>query len=96
MSRYMDRYRREVIDQYGPAPKTPAEALAHALAVYADDPDDRMVTEATNGIYGDGIRTGITLGDLRALQAELLRLRAAAEDVSGIYDDGDTYGPRPA
>ena len=71
MSAAMDRIRRRTIDQYGPAPVTPAEALTHVLKVYADEPDDRLMIEATNGIYGDGIRTGLTLGDLRALAAQL-------------------------
>lgn len=71
MSRHMDRIRREAIAQYGDAPATPAEALAHILAVYADEPDTRLMIEATNGIYGDGVRTGLTMGDLRALAARL-------------------------
>lgn len=69
MSRSMDRVRREAIEQYGAAPATPIEALDHVLAVYVDEPDDRMVLQATNGIYGDGVITGLTMGDLRALRA---------------------------
>jgi hypothetical protein len=71
MSASMDRIRREAIAQYGDAPATPAEALAHVLAVWAGEPDNRLMIEATNGIYGDGVRTGLTLGDLRALAAQL-------------------------
>lgn len=71
MSRAMDRIRREAMEQYGDAPSTPAEALAHVLKVYTDEPDDRLMIEATNGIYGDGVRTGLTMGDLRALAARL-------------------------
>ena len=71
MSRHMDRIRREAIAQYGDAPATPAEALAHILAVYADEPDTRLMIEATNGIYGDVVRTGLTMGYLRALAARL-------------------------
>jgi hypothetical protein len=65
----MDRIRRETIEQYGPAPATPTEALAHVLAVYAAEPDNRLVMEVTSGVYGDGVRTGLTIGDLRALAA---------------------------
>lgn len=65
----MDRIRREAIEQYGDAPTSPTETLAHVLAVYADEPDSRLMVEATNGIYGDGVRTGLTMGDLRALHA---------------------------
>lgn len=71
MSRAMDRIRREAMEQYGDAPATATEALNHVLAVFADEPDSRMVLEATSGIYGDGVRTGLTMGDLRALRAAL-------------------------
>lgn len=91
-----DRARREAIEQYGPAPTTPTEALAHVVAVWEGEPDGRMMVDATSNVYGPGVRTGLTLGDLRVLHADLTRLRGAVADTSGIYDDGDTYGPRPA
>lgn len=69
--RSMDRIRRETIEQYGDAPATPTEALAHVLALFADEPDSRLMVEATSGIYGQGVRTGLTMGDLRALHAQL-------------------------
>lgn len=47
--------------------RTAAEALAQVLEVYADAPDDRLMIEATSGIHGAGVRTGLTMGDLRAL-----------------------------
>jgi hypothetical protein len=72
MSTAMDRIRRDAIQQYGDAPATPVQALVHVLAVYADSPDDTLVVQATNGIYGDGVRTGLTMGDLRALAARLV------------------------
>lgn len=71
MSAAMDRIRRETIAQYGDAPANATEALAHILAVYEGEPDTRMMIEATNGIYGDGVRTGLTIGDLRTLAARL-------------------------
>ncbi|WP_428956208.1 hypothetical protein [Streptomyces sp. cg35] len=71
MSAAMNRIRREVMDQYGDAPANTAEALAHVLKVYADEPDDRLMVEATNGIYDDGVRTGLTMGDLREIAARL-------------------------
>ncbi|MER5378474.1 hypothetical protein [Streptomyces sp. NPDC002553] len=61
------RMRETTIERLGPQPTTPLEALHHTLAVYEDQPDSRMVLEATSNIYGDGIRTGVTIGDLRAL-----------------------------
>ncbi|GAA2680060.1 hypothetical protein GCM10010400_49290 [Streptomyces aculeolatus] len=69
--RSMDRIRRETIEQYGDAPATPTEALAHVLALFADEPNSRLMVEATSGIYGQGVRTGLTMGDLRALHAQL-------------------------
>ncbi|MFJ7998976.1 hypothetical protein ACIQ7D_17770 [Streptomyces sp. NPDC096310] len=71
MSRHTDRIRREAMEQYGAKPASAVEALAHVLKVYADEPDSRLMVEATNGIYGDGVRTGLTMGDLRALAARL-------------------------
>jgi hypothetical protein len=67
----MDRIAREAAATYGPQPTTPAEALAHVLCAYAQEPDDHMVVTATNGIYGPGVRTGLTVGDLRSIQQQL-------------------------
>ncbi|WP_329142904.1 hypothetical protein OIU91_04425 [Streptomyces sp. NBC_01456] len=69
--RTMNQIRREAMEQYGDAPATPVEALAHVLAVYADEPDGCLMIEATNNIYGQGVRTGLTMGDLRALAASI-------------------------
>lgn len=69
----MDRIRRDAMDKYGPAPTTPAEALAHVLAVHQDTPNGRLVVQVTSGIYGDGVQTGLTMGDLRAIYAALPR-----------------------
>lgn len=71
MSAAMDRIRRETIAQYGDAPANATEALAHVLTVLADQPDDALVVKATDGIYGHGVRTGLTLGDLRTIAAQL-------------------------
>jgi hypothetical protein len=71
MSQAMNRIRSDVQAQYGPAPATPVDALAHVVKVFAGQPDDLLVVQATSGIYGDGVRTGLTLGDLRALAARL-------------------------
>ncbi|WP_329217204.1 hypothetical protein [Streptomyces microflavus] len=71
MASSMNRIRRETIEQLGPEPTTPAERLAHTLAAHADTDGSRLVVEATNNIYGEGVRTGITLDDLRAIQQQL-------------------------
>lgn len=71
MSRHMDRVRREAMEQYGDAPAGALEALAHVLKVYADEHDSRLMIEATNNVYGRGLRTGLTMGDLREIAARL-------------------------
>jgi hypothetical protein len=85
MSRYMNKFRQEAIAQCGPEPSNATEALTHVLAAYSDENDARMMVEATNGIYGEGIRTGLTIGDLRALGglADFARWIVALDDVDG-------------
>ncbi|MGX1254175.1 hypothetical protein RKD48_006686 [Streptomyces ambofaciens] len=71
MSRHMDRIRREAMEQYGDEPADALEALTHVLKVYAGEPDSRLMIEATNNIYGSGVRTGLTIGDLRKIANRL-------------------------
>lgn len=52
-------------------PTTPLESLRHVLAVFDKAPDDRPVITATINIYGDGITTGLTMGDLRWIAAHI-------------------------
>ncbi|GGV45477.1 hypothetical protein [Streptomyces spectabilis] len=63
------RIQQETIERLGPAPTTPLERLHHTLAAHAETPGEWMAVEATTGIYGDGIRTGLTMDDLRTLAA---------------------------
>lgn len=67
----MDSYARDAAKTYGPQPTTPEAALAHVLCAFAQQPDDAMVITVTDSIYGDGVRTGLTFGDLRAIQQKL-------------------------
>lgn len=67
----MDSYARDAAKTYGPQPTTPEAALAHVLCAFAQQPDDAMVITVTDSIYGDGLRTGLTFGDLRAIQRRL-------------------------
>lgn len=67
----IDQVRRNTIEAYGDAPTTPLESLEHALKIYADSPDDRVVLQGTSNIYGPGVLTSLTLGDLRALHTQL-------------------------
>jgi len=72
MASSLHRIRQETIDRLGPEPTTPTDRLAHVLAAHSDTDGDWMVVQATSGIYGEGIRTGITLDDLRALHAQII------------------------
>ena len=65
------RTHREAVEEYGEPPTNPVEALNHVLAVYADQPDERVFVTATTNVYLDDPWTGLRLGDLRALAAAL-------------------------
>lgn len=67
----MKKNHADRVAELGPVPTTPAEALAHVVKVYADTPDDREMVMATSNVYGDRVRTGLTMGDLRALNARV-------------------------
>lgn len=63
-------------------PTTPVESLLHTVRLYDTEPDEKDAVIATSGIYGPDVRTGLTWGDLRAIAAEVQRLRGelAASD----------------
>lgn len=61
------RQRREDFIAAHPDPSDP---VAHTLSVYAEEPDEAFVIVATGNIYGDGVQTGLTWGDLRRLAAQ--------------------------
>ncbi len=50
---------------------TPLGNLRHTVAVCWDTPDSVWVIDATVNIYANYRRTGLTMGDLRALLAQL-------------------------
>lgn len=59
----------EIAATYPMPGDSPTERLAHTLAIFSDEPDTMQVLMATHNVYGDGVWTGITLGDLRGLVA---------------------------
>ncbi|WP_055566039.1 hypothetical protein [Streptomyces atriruber] len=67
-----DRERHEFIEQH-PRPTNPVEALAHTLQLFEELDDDRLLVQATSGMYGKGERTGLTMGDLREIAGMLKR-----------------------
>jgi hypothetical protein len=67
-----------------PQPTTPLEALAHVVSIYEATDDARVMVQATHNVYDDGVTTGLTMGDLRALLREIDPDKAAC-----ILDDHD-------
>lgn len=51
-------------------PESTTDKLKHVLDVFDGFGDNEKMVTATNYVYGHGVRTGLTLGDLR----ELLKL----------------------
>lgn len=88
----MDQHRADIIRQYGPAPTSPLEALTHVVRIYEGVSDDRVMVSATSGIYGNGVQTGLTLGDLRSLRA---RLSAPADTGTGSPVTPEIWGGDP-
>jgi len=55
-----------------PHPGTdPVARLRHTIELFDNQPDDEFVVQATSNMYGQGERTGLTWGDLRALADRL-------------------------
>lgn len=65
----MDSRAAEILDEAGvPRPDgTPLGDALHVLGVLESMPDDYCVVLATTNVYGQGERTGLSLGDLRQL-----------------------------
>lgn len=82
----MDRYAREIRTSLPEPDGTALANLRHTVAAFEDAPDDRMVVQATAGIYPVGTPgsvtrgriadTGLTHGDLRKLLMQLNALGA--------------------
>lgn len=45
--------------------------LEHTLQIYTDHEDDRMILMATSNVYGPGVRTGLTMQDLRLIAKQI-------------------------
>lgn len=68
---HFDEQAQEIRDRLPEPGVTPLEHLRHALAAHASTPGDQIAVQATAGIYGRTVVTGLTFGDLRALLVEL-------------------------
>lgn len=65
---------KDMIAKYPQPGDSPVERLAHVNAMFADDTDVTpagWAIQATSNLYGEGVRTGITYGDLRAIEREI-------------------------
>lgn len=47
------------------------QRLRHTLHKFHAEPAEWMVLRATHNVYGEGVTTGLTLGDLRQLEERL-------------------------
>lgn len=63
----MDKMSQDFINQYGPKPTTMLERLAHVVEVLDDVPDDKVMVQTSDGVYGPDIKSGLTMGDLRKI-----------------------------
>lgn len=63
----MDQYAAEVRERLPEPGDFPLQHLRHTVATFADSPDDEIAQMATRDIYGPGVATGITWGDLRLI-----------------------------
>lgn len=61
---------QEIIDSL-PAPGNAIANLRHTIAAYerygSQPADGELAIHATGGVYGDGVKTGLTWGDLREI-----------------------------
>ena len=65
-------YRQETIARIGSSPHDDAlSKLRHVVRVFEDVDSDEKVVTATQNVYGDGVWTGLTHGDLRELLARI-------------------------
>jgi hypothetical protein len=95
----MNRLQRETLSAHPTPPSTPLEALAHVLAIYADEPDEMVVMTATTRIYPEAPWTGLRLGDLRRVLddhahqlAEQIRAETRAAKAAGVLEP-DKFRP---
>lgn len=75
-----DSYARDVRAKLGDPGNDPISRLRHVVKAFAEcSTDEEWVIRATGNIYGDGVTTGLTWGDLRAILAMVDKATPAAE-----------------
>lgn len=67
----IEQHRAQVREQYPHPGDDPIARLRHTLDMYTEVADAHFAVQATHGIYGRGVTTGLTFGDLRAIAKRL-------------------------
>jgi hypothetical protein len=57
----------QIKDLWPDPPESLRERLEHFVDSWPDVPDQTVVVMATSGVYGIGVLTGLTMGDIRTL-----------------------------
>ncbi|MCK9901309.1 hypothetical protein [Glutamicibacter sp. V16R2B1] len=65
------KFAHDEAERLGPEPVSAHERLTHTVQAFEGTPDSEFAVVATSGVYGEGVKTGLTWGDLRALLAAL-------------------------
>ncbi|MER6501295.1 hypothetical protein ABT218_18345 [Streptomyces sp. NPDC001455] len=87
----MTRTRNAVIARHGENPPADHnEALNHSPAVHADTTGTDMAVTAAANIFGPGVRTGLTFGDLRDIREDL---ETASQFVAAAAPSDDDEDP---
>lgn len=91
-----------ITDLWPQPPATMLERLRHVLDIWADFPDDHIIVMGTAEVYGPGVWTGLTMGDLRNLYcreqlgAETVVYGSAADRLAErLREDVAHHGPPP-
>jgi len=59
----------DIRDLWPDPPDSLRDRLQHFVDCWPDVPDPTVVVLATSGVYGTGLTTGLTMGDIRTLAA---------------------------
>lgn len=65
------KFARDEMGRLGPEPVSAYDRLTHTVQAFEGTPDSEFAIVATSGVYGQGVKTGLTWGDLRALVTAL-------------------------
>lgn len=99
------QWTQDMINKYPQPGDEPRERLAHVNSMFGDDNDVTpagWAIQASSNLYGQGVKTGLTWGDLRALEREMELAETAAANkerasilnylrhMTYVYENGDS------